>query len=208
MLKQRTTSISLFLLHPSLCCGISRRPLWSLGSIQHISPTSSAPLQQLKSSVPSSIHRLKPSTMLYTTLIVSALLAAVQAVNCPPFHLLVTTGGCLYGRKCSQASKADGDKYCKNIGSPYSTGQHIAAKVGPSGNTNVSNRSYFGAFPTLTVSGRQNFVGLLRPDPRMGSQCQTNPQELDFERAPVCRQNFELIGIVVYLFGSWAWARS
>lgn len=79
--------------------------------------------------------------MLYTTFIVSTLLAAVSAVyECPLMHPMISISGCLYGQRCVKPTRGDGNYVCQAIGSPYSSGQYIGNELNPQGKPDVSYR--------------------------------------------------------------------
>ncbi|KAE9963841.1 hypothetical protein EG328_011019 [Venturia inaequalis] len=92
--------------------------------------------------------------MLYSTLIISTLLATLTAgYECPIKHKLITTGGCVYRHRCVRDKQEDADAFCNQQGSKRSTGQHIANVVGPSGHLNGDRITYICCAPIPNWDG-------------------------------------------------------
>lgn len=121
---------------------ISRCSLcWTLFIIQLIKPASS-PFPHHHNLQLSALpaHLSTTSKMLYSTFIVSALVATATAyVSCPSNQKYISTGGCSYGQSCKKPSIETGNYLCRQSRSPGAASCNIADSTNGNGVKNVGH---------------------------------------------------------------------
>ncbi|QDS69967.1 hypothetical protein FKW77_002846 [Venturia effusa] len=125
--------------------------------------------------------------MLYTTLIVSTILAAVSALappfgmpKCKPGHKYISIGGCSptdgYA-PCVKPTRAYGDYLCQQQGSQYSTDQYLEPELAQENGTPTGDyKSWVCCGPKAQwIGGYQQYASTYRPPHNKNPPADTPP---------------------------------